>query len=125
MNKQGFGSNLGQGVHITTAEKELTFNGKKVSKFTIYPDDNYATIWLVNPKEGDLGRVSQGAPNAYRASGFGEPAEQPWIEIKLSDSGQLTNDYRQLIQQFDTEYGAGDDGVPNKLLLAILRQKLQ
>jgi len=125
LNKQGFGSNLGQGVHITTAEKELTFNGKKVSKFTIYPDDNYATIWLVNPKEGDLGRVSQGAPNAYRASGFGEPAEQPWIEIKLNDSGQLTNDYRQLIQQFDTEYGAGDNGVPNKLLLAILRQKLQ
>ena len=126
LDKGAFGGDLGQGVHITTAAKDLTFNGKKVSKFTIYPDDNYATLWLVNPAEGDAGTVGAGSPHSYRSSGFGEPAEQPWIEIELrGGGGQLTNDYHQLIKEFDDAYDAGTGSVPNKLLLEILRQKLQ
>jgi hypothetical protein len=120
------GENFGKGVHITTYEKDMVFDGQKVSKFTIYPKANKALIWLVDPKEGNLGNLS--APNATNYSAwldFGNPWTQPWIEIDISDGGAYTADYIQLQENFNGAYNAGEGNVPQNVLGSILQKHIR
>jgi hypothetical protein len=105
---------LGEGVRVHMGQEDIKFDAIPIDNVEVFADENLAIIYSTGNKPGDVGIDvgEEGDPWRYNPLFGGKEGIAPFrvINILKTDAdgnltGEYTEDYLRLKNQFDREYG--------------------
>lgn len=101
---------LGEGVRVRMGQQDVKFDAVPIDNVEVFPDENLAIVYATGDNPGEVGIDigEEGDPWRYNPLFGGKEGIAPFRVINVlkdDGSGEYTEDYKRLMNQFDRTYG--------------------
>ena len=113
---------LGEGVRVHMGQQDIKFDAVPIDNVEVFPDENLAIVYATGDNPGEIGIDigEEGDPWRYNPLFGGKEGIAPFRVINVlkdDGSGEYTEDYKRLMNQFDRTYGY-ENALQSKIMSA-------
>ena len=113
---------LGEGVRVHMGQQDIKFDAVPIDNVEVFPDENLAIVYATGDNPGEIGIDigEEGDPWRYNPLFGGKEGIAPFRVINVlkdDGSGDYTEDYKRLMNQFDRTYGY-ENALQSKIMSA-------